>query len=377
MVKICRGCGELFKATNGNQSYCNADCQAIYGKSNRAKPAGWVFHGECPQCGKHFESDRKKKYCSDECQCQFQLDRAKAERLKAKPLCQQCGKQLPLKRTTFCSDACQKLSEKKTDIVWAPLTDEIIRQRIAEHYDNIEHISGHKSDGKLTVRCKVCGGVFQMGERVTRKGNTDRTFPCPCCANAQKTEKAIEKTTHLCEVCGQALLGRRAGVKYCSDICSKVAAAHQYHEKRVCERKCRYCGNVFIPKLKGMWAYCSEDCFAKQKADLRKQHKHIRRAKKWNNGDVDYGISLTKLIKRDKNICHICGLRCDKGDYTTDANGNYIIGGKHPSIDHVMPLANGGTHTWDNVKLAHCMCNSLKSNNTCYERSNGQMALAI
>jgi len=32
----------------------------------------------------------------------------------------------------------------------------------------------------------------------------------------------------------------------------------------------------------------------------------------------------------------------------------------YPSIEHVIPIAKGGKHTWDNVKLAHRKCNMEK-----------------
>jgi 5-methylcytosine-specific restriction endonuclease McrA len=31
-----------------------------------------------------------------------------------------------------------------------------------------------------------------------------------------------------------------------------------------------------------------------------------------------------------------------------------------PTVDHVIPLACGGTDTWDNIQLAHFICNSYK-----------------
>lgn len=375
MEKICVVCGKPFVTSGYAAKFCSFECSEVCGKAHRVKPDGWVYHGTCPRCGKQFESKRTRKYCTDECLYQAMLEKSRAARERPKPPCKHCGEKLPSIKQVFCSDECKHEYYRKTDKV--PLTYEIISARIAERYDNIELVSGNKSDGLLIVRCKVCGGEFSIGEKATRIASKSRIRFCPCCSNVQKAEKAKKKVTRSCTVCGQDILNSQPSAKYCSVACRKVAASRQSHEKRVSERECRYCGNLFVPKLKEMWAFCSETCFAKQKADMRRQHKHIRRAKKWNNGDVDYGISLDKLIKRDKNVCHICGLKCDKGDYTTDANGNYIIGGKHPSVDHVMPLANGGTHTWDNVKLAHCMCNSLKSNNTCYERSNGQMALAI
>ncbi|MFC9724785.1 HNH endonuclease [Bacillus cereus] len=40
-----------------------------------------------------------------------------------------------------------------------------------------------------------------------------------------------------------------------------------------------------------------------------------------------------------------------------DPNHDY-----YPSIEHIIPVSKGGTHTWDNVKLDHRKCNYLKSN---------------
>lgn len=35
-------------------------------------------------------------------------------------------------------------------------------------------------------------------------------------------------------------------------------------------------------------------------------------------------------------------------------------GDNYPSVDHIVPLAKGGLHSWDNVQLAHFKCNTLK-----------------
>lgn len=34
------------------------------------------------------------------------------------------------------------------------------------------------------------------------------------------------------------------------------------------------------------------------------------------------------------------------------------------TVDHVIPISKGGTHTWDNVKPAHYKCNIDKADNT-------------
>lgn len=40
-------------------------------------------------------------------------------------------------------------------------------------------------------------------------------------------------------------------------------------------------------------------------------------------------------------------------------------------------MSKGGAHTWDNVRIAHRMCNSVKSDNIYVEEANGQLRLAV
>lgn len=92
---------------------------------------------------------------------------------------------------------------------------------------------------------------------------------------------------------------------------------------------------------------------------VRKRHKcngnkHISRAKRYGCSYI-YGISLAKVIEKDHNICQICGEPCNKNDKSWGDSGP-----TYPSIDHVIPLSKGGSHTWDNVQLVHIICNSYK-----------------
>lgn len=71
--------------------------------------------------------------------------------------------------------------------------------------------------------------------------------------------------------------------------------------------------------------------------------------------EYDSKVTLARLIKRQKGICQICGKPVDK----TDREG-WKIGNNYPTLDHIIPIAMGGSHTWDNVQLAHMICNSIK-----------------
>jgi 5-methylcytosine-specific restriction endonuclease McrA len=51
------------------------------------------------------------------------------------------------------------------------------------------------------------------------------------------------------------------------------------------------------------------------------------------------------LWERDEGVCGICGDGCDHADY---------------QIDHRVPLALGGEHSYANTQVAHPLCNLRK-----------------
>lgn len=78
-------------------------------------------------------------------------------------------------------------------------------------------------------------------------------------------------------------------------------------------------------------------------ANVHTDHQRRRRAQK-RGVYAEKGITLKALILRDEGICGIC-------KETVYDN---------PTMDHIIPLIKGGTHTWDNVQLAHFYCNASK-----------------
>lgn len=136
--------------------------------------------------------------------------------------------------------------------------------------------------------------------------------------------------------------------------------------------ECVICG-VKFKKSTHSHLYCSKKC---QKRNGNKQREIKHKGFK-NNGIVDNSITLNLLIKRDKCKCAICGGKVNMVDFKHDECGYFITGGKYPTIDHILPRAKGGTHTWDNVQLAHQICNSYKTDNLVYCGQLGQMALSI
>lgn len=86
-----------------------------------------------------------------------------------------------------------------------------------------------------------------------------------------------------------------------------------------------------------------------------------RRAKRYGCREFDKSITLNAVITKYDGICQICGGRVDSTDIV---NGH--IGRNYPTVDHIVPLSKGGTHTWDNIQLAHMACNAGKCNKLDY-----------
>ena len=80
-----------------------------------------------------------------------------------------------------------------------------------------------------------------------------------------------------------------------------------------------------------------------------------RRARFYGCDEFDESITLASLCARDKGICQICGKPVDD----TDIKKGHIRR-NYPTLDHIVPLSKGGTHTWNNVQLAHMGCNAGK-----------------
>lgn len=124
---------------------------------------------------------------------------------------------------------------------------------------------------------------------------------------------------------------------------------------KTAKRNMRYHPCIVCGKMTKNKKYCSLAC--NNKANWAT--KDAKRRVKIRNALVDNDISLKGLYERDHGVCHICGGICDYNDHQNQ-DGIFIAGYTYPSIDHVIPLARGGKHSWDNVKLAHWYCNTLK-----------------
>lgn len=90
-----------------------------------------------------------------------------------------------------------------------------------------------------------------------------------------------------------------------------------------------------------------------------RQQRQLRRLRKKGIGSYDYGIDYKKLFERGNGRCSICEQPCDDPSVWLTWDGLTWMPNA-PTVDHIIALANGGTHTWENVQLACAECNSHK-----------------
>lgn len=209
----------------------------------------------------------------------------------------------------------------------------------------IYHHGFKNTDSRVYIKCLICGSVYEINASVVRSKHNN--VYCKKCSEQNKALRQKERQ--------KELEAERKKNKENKEKQDRLRQLNKYlaNSKQLTFNVCSHCGKLFV----GTSKYCSKRC-RERNHEQRMTRLRIERAKE--NGKVDYGITLDKLIARDKNICYICNKECNESDYTYQGN-NFIAGDYYPSIDHVIPIAKGGTHTWNNVKLAHRICNSIKS----------------
>lgn len=87
-------------------------------------------------------------------------------------------------------------------------------------------------------------------------------------------------------------------------------------------------------------------------SERRKANYHKRRAQKLGTQVED--IRPVDIYERDIWLCGLCLTPVDPDVSWPDPMS--------ASLDHVLPLSKGGTHTYENVQLAHLTCNVSKGN---------------
>lgn len=232
----------------------------------------------------------------------------------------------------FCSKACSKKA-------WDRDHPRKERRR------NRPYSPGRSGRGPvLHAVCVGCGAEFSR----QRSSSVDKLLYCTKeCAYAVRKTKAIERAE------------RSEIVRIEVRALRRIARYVERPKKTL--RPCRTCGDLTIGEMER-----PRTCAACKNAN-RKKRKLVEKAKRRarERGATADRIDPLKVFARDKWTCHLCGCKTPaelRGTYEPNA----------PELDHIIPLAAGGTHTWSNVACCCRKCNIAKS-----DRPLGQLNLPI
>lgn len=227
------------------------------------------------------------------------------------------------------------------------LSENELERIVEKHAVQFEYIGGYSgSEGTLRIRCKACGTETERSIISIRHN----TVKCGVCA---RTETEARKEIR--EAARKAEAKRRRSEAKAKREEDRLKKLWDMEPEQQVFTTCVVCGNVFMAKTKRTKT-CGADCLRRLSNAKRKD----RRIRKIKSLAVDKDITLEGLYRRDNGTCYLCGVECDWNNMAEREDGTRIAGDWYPSIDHVMPLSKGGLHSWDNVRLAHRICNYLK-----------------
>lgn len=228
---------------------------------------------------------------------------------------------------------------------------------------------------KVCKKCeKECPATLEFFHTNKKNGRSFLYSVCKDCKRKKYEKKPLKTAT--CEYCGKDIQCGRSDKKYCSRKCrtykglgrplnkngtrknngrkcvhckqNKTKWKNKYCDQckfEVETRICTKCNNVFSIERYQRTKCCSEQCKGKDSIRKKKIHDEIN----------DVFLSRTEVFELEGYECKNCGCTTDKK--LGYIKGTLIIKPSAPTIDHIIPLSLGGTHTVKNVQLLCYKCN--------------------
>lgn len=251
------------------------------------------------------------------------------------PPCPQCGKALAYKAKgkRRCMACCQTSPAPKTD---------------------------NRGLDLAILSCLTCKSLFKP-----------RTRKQQVCSRACRA-----RPLRTCEACGLDYRPNNGDQKRCSKTCRPLSSIvawwrcvlglHYYtvNSGRKCE--CRRKERQLAQPRNAVCVHCGDDytrepldgksirCLA-CRTDWNREQVRLRRDKRRARKRDAYveDVYRAKIYKRDHNRCQLCRKPMNMAAVVPHPRA--------PTLDHIIPLACGGTHEPSNVQAAHFICNSRKS----------------
>jgi 5-methylcytosine-specific restriction endonuclease McrA len=200
------------------------------------------------------------------------------------------------------------------------------------HYNQQHHPNRHNKT--IEVNCAQCGVAVTRNYRATRWGNN-------FCSHAHRDEYrwAKARASH------KQLTIYKAPPAW---VRLKWAAEIKGTTRVFVGTACATCNEPFLCLFGSR--VCSTECRVARDNDARREGWHRRRALERNA--YRSPVSRSKTFKQDDYECQLCGEPMGMAESVPHPLA--------PTIDHIIPLARGGTHEPSNVQSAHFICNSYK-----------------
>ncbi len=230
------------------------------------------------------------------------------------------------------------------------LSEQELSDRVLEFSNGLFKYCGNKQkNGKskkyeftCDVQCTKCKAIQNLSSNTLRGWKRGSKARCSNCIQlrkqAEEKRKLIKKLCKNLKFILKFKRNNQTFVKTCE--CCGISFETPYETQLVCGEVCR-----------------------KKKKHLTWYNRHKDDRYKRLGIKENPNINAKSVYKRDNGMCWICNNSCDLNDYIETETGTIICGNNYPSVDHIVPISKGGTDTWDNVKCAHRICNSLRADN--------------
>jgi 5-methylcytosine-specific restriction endonuclease McrA len=202
-----------------------------------------------------------------------------------------------------------------------------------------------------------------------------RKYGDPMEGRGQDFRKAVdfEDGTRLCSGCYErqplevfdkdpgGTLGRKSRCKACRSAQMRALYASNREEKLASVREYRN-ANRDVVRESDSRRYARH---REKRIALATESAHLRRSRILQKSN-DRGISRHSLRKRHGDNCCYCGRSMS---FRAGTRGVYNPG--LATIEHIVPISKGGSHTWGNVTLACWECNIRRGNRDAPATSGG------
>lgn len=279
--------------------------------------------------------------------------------------CAQCGSTLPPhngrgRPAKYCDKTCSRKAQKAAAKTrpGKPCTIDgcdkrlVARGLCSTHYNRKYCPDRWKTK---TVACAYCGTL------TTSSGGGGRKFGAVCSTLCRRGLQTLSRSGAQSSA-SRDLVPVPPSPR--NPLADRRPRPTRSTRKRWFAGNCVVCGDKFVSETTART--CSEPCAEQRFMDQRRAGKHARRAR-MKAAFVSH-VSPLAIYKRDGWQCWLC---LSPIDPDADPQGD-----DGPSLDHVIPLANGGTHEPSNVRACHRGCNARRSNHPTLTSSEG-MKVAV